>query len=89
MQAGSHNFRPTRIHNPSSATSFSYGAPLLLLVEAFAWRDVRWVDLSDVNRVRTRFAAYGNEPEIGFLYQHICMFVDVGPLPVGARAGGV
>ena len=53
-------------------------------------RDVPWVTaLSDVNSMRTRFAAYGNEPEIGSLYQRICMLVDVGPLPVGARAGGV
>ncbi|KAM5535766.1 hypothetical protein V8D89_010580, partial [Ganoderma adspersum] len=52
--------------------------------EGIAWRDMGWVTaLSDVNRVRTRFAAYGNEPEIGYLYQRICMLVDVGP--PGAR----
>ena len=37
--------------------------------------------------MRTRFAAYGNEPEIGFSYQRICMLVDVEP--PGARASGV
>ena len=52
--------------------------------EGIESREVRWVTaLSDVNRVRTRFAAYGNEPEIGYLYQRICMLVDVGP--PGAR----
>ncbi|KAM5535755.1 hypothetical protein V8D89_010569 [Ganoderma adspersum] len=54
--------------------------------EGIAWRDVRWViALSDVNRVRTCFAVYGNEPEIGYLYQRICLLVDVGP--PGARGG--
>ncbi|KAI1787728.1 hypothetical protein LXA43DRAFT_1163304 [Ganoderma leucocontextum] len=41
-------------------------------------RDVHWVTaLSGVNGVKTRFAAYGNEPEIGCLYQRICLLVDV------------
>ncbi|KAI0355263.1 hypothetical protein OH77DRAFT_1403728 [Trametes cingulata] len=41
---------------------------------------VYWVTpLSEANRVKTRFAAYGNEPMIGYLYQRICMLVNVGP----------
>ncbi|KAI0816955.1 hypothetical protein BC628DRAFT_1333949 [Trametes gibbosa] len=45
---------------------------------------VHWVTpLSEANRVKTRFAAYGNEPMIGYLYQRICMLVKVGP--PGAR----
>ncbi len=54
--------------------------------EGIACRDVQWVTaLSAVNGVRTRFAAYGNEPEIGYLYQRICMLVDVGA--PGGRGG--
>lgn len=41
---------------------------------------VHWVTpLSEVNRVKTRFAAYAGEPMIGYLYQRICMLVKVGP----------
>ncbi|KAI0669336.1 hypothetical protein C8Q78DRAFT_977857 [Trametes maxima] len=41
---------------------------------------VHWVTpMSELNRVKTRFAAYGNEPMIGYLYQRICMLVKVGP----------
>ncbi|KAI0628918.1 hypothetical protein C8Q77DRAFT_1220728 [Trametes polyzona] len=46
---------------------------------------VHWVTpLSDASRVKTRFAAYGNEPMIGYLYQRICMLLKVGP--PGSRA---
>lgn len=46
---------------------------------------VHWVTpVSEANRVKTRFAAYGNEPMMGYLYQRICMLVHVGP--PGARA---
>ncbi|KAI8974158.1 hypothetical protein BD414DRAFT_424674 [Trametes punicea] len=41
---------------------------------------VHWVTaLTDANRVKTRFAAYGNEPMLGYLYQRICVLVRVGP----------
>ncbi|KAI0328047.1 hypothetical protein GY45DRAFT_1423503 [Cubamyces sp. BRFM 1775] len=41
---------------------------------------VHWVTpLSDVNRIKTRFAAYGNEPMMGYLYQRIAMLLQVGP----------
>ncbi|RPD63027.1 hypothetical protein L227DRAFT_561772 [Lentinus tigrinus ALCF2SS1-6] len=43
-------------------------------------RHVNWITpLSQANRVKTRFAAYGNEPMMGYLYQRICMLVSVGP----------
>ena len=43
-------------------------------------RRVHWVTpLSDVNRVKTQFAAYGNEPMMGYLYQRVCLLASVGP----------
>ncbi|OSC96841.1 hypothetical protein PYCCODRAFT_1455196 [Trametes coccinea BRFM310] len=49
---------------------------------------VHWVTpLSDVNRVKTRFAAYGNEPMMGYLYQRICLLIQVGS--PGRRKGSV
>ncbi|KAI0724465.1 hypothetical protein C8T65DRAFT_798125 [Cerioporus squamosus] len=43
-------------------------------------RSVHWVTpLSQVNRVKTRFAAYANVPMMGYLYQRICILVAVGP----------
>ncbi len=45
-----------------------------------ARRRVHWVTpLSQVNRVKTRFAAYANAPMMGYLYQRICILVAVGP----------
>ncbi|KAI9069833.1 hypothetical protein FKP32DRAFT_1671047 [Trametes sanguinea] len=50
--------------------------------------NVHWVTpLSDLNRVKTRFAAYGNEPMMGYLYQRICLLVHVGA--PGRRRGCV
>ena len=53
-------------------------------------RVVQWVtQLSDVNRVLTRFVAYApepiHEPMMGYLHQRICLLVDVGP--AGQRGG--
>ena len=43
-------------------------------------RHVHWITpLSHVNRVKTHFAAYGNEPMMGYLYQRVCILVSVGP----------
>ena len=55
-------------------------------IEGIECRDVHWVTaLAGANGVTTRLAAYGNEPEMGYLYQRICVLADVGP--PGGRAG--
>ncbi|KAI0737452.1 hypothetical protein C8Q80DRAFT_323511 [Daedaleopsis nitida] len=55
----------------------------------FAGRNktVAWVSpLSDRASVKTQFAAYGNEPMMGYLYQRVCMLVAVGPAGDRSRA---
>ena len=47
---------------------------------------VHWITpLLQENQVKTRFAAYGNEPMMGYLYQRICLLVEVGPFGQAPR----
>ncbi|KAH9857398.1 hypothetical protein C2E23DRAFT_927282 [Lenzites betulinus] len=68
-----------RAHSTGSGSKTPSPEPHPTVLGVRAWH-VHWVtSLSKANRVTTQFAAYGNEPMIGYLYQCICMLVKIGP----------
>ncbi|KAJ7650774.1 hypothetical protein FB45DRAFT_732613, partial [Roridomyces roridus] len=56
----------------------------------YTWRDavaVHWVtERNELNRVRSTYKAYGNEPSVGHMYGNAALFVDIPETGRGARA---
>ncbi|KAI0768506.1 hypothetical protein BD413DRAFT_605304 [Trametes elegans] len=81
------NYPPGELSASASATAAAAAAAAAGAGSSASVRNwtVHWVTpLSGANRVKMRVATYGNEPMIGYLYQRICILVNVGP--AGRRA---